>query len=270
MAQSFILACAKEVSFRDMYMGVHVVNKVPATALFWFRNSNLPGSDIFRLLHLVIFLCKRPSKYHTPHATPLQVLAFIERFSAVSTWVRFWSAFNTNGSITLLSFQASPKYVGFTCCVSWRWIYLCSSSDISREYLARCSKEQCLDNFCSERYPLTSQLILENKIPEFGVWRGIGKTSNIIDTSHIDNLYLDFNGIIHNCAAFWTSAEAVLYISHRFASERRGCTFSNVWRADIHIYFFICGPIIWKDKAKEAFFHGGRWCGSACEDESAA
>ncbi|KAJ7899861.1 putative 5-3 exonuclease, partial [Mycena leptocephala] len=62
----------------------------------------------------------------------------------------------------------------------------------------------------SERYPLTSQLIQENKIPEF------------------DNLYLDFNGIIHNCshpndedAHFRLSEEQIFtsifaYVDHLF------------------------------------------------------
>ncbi|KAF8055536.1 exonuclease II, partial [Lyophyllum atratum] len=61
-----------------------------------------------------------------------------------------------------------------------------------------------------ERYPLTSQLIQENKIPEF------------------DNLYLDFNGIIHNCshpndedAHFRLSEEQIFtsifaYVDHLF------------------------------------------------------
>ncbi|KAJ7767274.1 exonuclease II [Mycena metata] len=62
----------------------------------------------------------------------------------------------------------------------------------------------------SERYPLTSQLIQENKIPEF------------------DNLYLDFNAIIHNCshpndedAHFRLSEEQIFtsifaYVDHLF------------------------------------------------------
>ncbi|KAF6755356.1 exonuclease II [Ephemerocybe angulata] len=65
--------------------------------------------------------------------------------------------------------------------------------------------------YISERYPLTSQLIQENKIPEF------------------DNLYLDFNGIIHNCshpndedAHFRMTEEQIFtsifaYVDHLFA-----------------------------------------------------
>ncbi|ETW83387.1 hypothetical protein HETIRDRAFT_444676 [Heterobasidion irregulare TC 32-1] len=61
-----------------------------------------------------------------------------------------------------------------------------------------------------ERYPLTSQIIEENKIPEF------------------DNLYLDFNGIIHSCshpndddAHFRLSEEQIFtsifaYVDHLF------------------------------------------------------
>lgn len=64
--------------------------------------------------------------------------------------------------------------------------------------------------YISERYPLTSQLVQENKIPEF------------------DNLYLDFNGIIHNCshpndddAHFRMSEEQIFtsiftYVDHLF------------------------------------------------------
>ncbi|KAL0571703.1 exonuclease II Exo2 [Marasmius crinis-equi] len=68
--------------------------------------------------------------------------------------------------------------------------------------------------YISERYPLTSQLIQENKIPEF------------------DNLYLDFNGIIHNCshpndedAHFRLSEEQIFtsifaYVDHLFGKIR--------------------------------------------------
>ncbi|KAJ3715996.1 exonuclease II [Lentinula raphanica] len=66
----------------------------------------------------------------------------------------------------------------------------------------------------SERYPLTSQLIQENKIPEF------------------DNLYLDFNAIIHNCshpndadAHYRISEEQIFtsifaYVDHLFGKIR--------------------------------------------------
>ena len=66
----------------------------------------------------------------------------------------------------------------------------------------------------SERYPLIMQLVEENRIPEF------------------DNLYLDMNGIIHNCshpndgeATFRIAEEEIFlgifaYIEHLFSKIR--------------------------------------------------
>lgn len=50
-----------------------------------------------------------------------------------------------------------------------------------------------------ERYPLTSQLIEENKIPEFGAQQYDIIPHPILTRPFPDNLYVDFNGIIHNC-----------------------------------------------------------------------
>ncbi|GAA5924119.1 hypothetical protein JCM10213_004497 [Rhodosporidiobolus nylandii] len=73
--------------------------------------------------------------------------------------------------------------------------------------------------FMSERYPLISQLIQENRIPEF------------------DNLYLDMNGIIHNCshpndddASFRISEHDIFlavfaYIAHLFSVIKPKKTF---------------------------------------------
>ncbi|GAA5932467.1 chromatin-binding exonuclease XRN1 [Sporobolomyces koalae] len=73
--------------------------------------------------------------------------------------------------------------------------------------------------FMSERYPLISQLIQENRIPEF------------------DALYLDMNGIIHNCshpndndASFRITEEQIFlaifaYISHLFSVIKPKKTF---------------------------------------------
>ncbi|GAA6034942.1 hypothetical protein JCM8097_009377 [Rhodosporidiobolus ruineniae] len=73
--------------------------------------------------------------------------------------------------------------------------------------------------FMSERYPLISQLIQENRIPEF------------------DNLYLDMNGIIHNCshpndedASFRISEHDIFlavfaYVAHLFSVIKPKKTF---------------------------------------------
>ncbi|GAA5907315.1 hypothetical protein JCM6882_002805 [Rhodosporidiobolus microsporus] len=73
--------------------------------------------------------------------------------------------------------------------------------------------------FMSERYPLISQLIQENRIPEF------------------DNLYLDMNGIIHNCshpndddASFRISEHDIFlavfaYVAHLFSVIKPRKTF---------------------------------------------
>lgn len=48
---------------------------------------------------------------------------------------------------------------------------------------------------------MTSQLIEENKIPEFGTCHQQCRTVTGTNTLITDNLYVDFNGIIHNCVS---------------------------------------------------------------------
>ncbi|KAG0260553.1 hypothetical protein BG011_001826 [Mortierella polycephala] len=84
-----------------------------------------------------------------------------------------------------------------------------------------------------ERYPLCSQLITENAIPEFGneTFEGEYDSDDGFYWDH-DNLYLDMNGIVHNCslpndtdAHFRLSEDKIFlaifnYIDHLFLKIR--------------------------------------------------
>lgn len=59
-----------------------------------------------------------------------------------------------------------------------------------------------MDSF-SERYPMCSQLITQNRIPEFGKELGhppFDLHAYWLTLFILDNLYLDMNGIVHNCS----------------------------------------------------------------------
>jgi len=106
----------------------------------------------------------------------------------------------------------------------------------------------------SERYPAISQLIAENRIPEF------------------DCLYLDMNGIIHNCthndsdsATFRMTEDKMFIAIFNYIEVGKRCI----------IRLSIFNPIsdaieasLRQDQTQTVVLYGDRWCSAASEDES--
>lgn len=106
----------------------------------------------------------------------------------------------------------------------------------------------------SERYPAISQLIAENRIPEF------------------DCLYLDMNGIIHNCthndsdsATFRMTEDKMFIAIFNYIEVSKRCI------NRLPILNLISDAIeasLRQDQTQAAVLYGNRRCSAASEDES--
>ena len=118
-----------------------------------------------------------------------------------------------------------------------------------------------------ERYPLTSQLIEENKIPEFGMSSQhpqIHSISRAHQTTSTSTLMESFITVRFHLKDLELKPTPL-----RLAPQRRRRALQVIRGADFYLDLLLCGSFIWKDKAEEIVFHGCRRSCSACEDEPA-
>ena len=104
----------------------------------------------------------------------------------------------------------------------------------------------------SERYPAISQLIAENRIPEF------------------DCLYLDMSSDL----TLLFVVDSWLTVDRRhhpqLHTQRFGLTYiPDDRRQDVHCHFQLYRTSLWQDQAPEAILHGYRWSCAARKDEPA-
>jgi len=85
----------------------------------------------------------------------------------------------------------------------FRWLRYLQSLCLSSNGATGSNRPHYSSCECSERYPLCSQLVTENRLSEFGkkkppiLNRKFHSNSSLFSS---DNLYLDMNGIIHHCS----------------------------------------------------------------------
>lgn len=105
----------------------------------------------------------------------------------------------------------------------------------------------------SERYPAISQLIAENRIPEF------------------DCLYLDMNGIIHNCthndsdsATFRMTEDKMFIAIFNYIEVSKRC----INRLPIrNLISDVVEASLRQDQTQAVVLYGDRRCSAASEDE---